>query len=78
LGCTIQFCPERTNRKTEKGTSEPNAHPFAQRRLSSRGYSFGIGLTHVSGFGIGAEITLLSVRFLERGGSKCRDRGAFG
>jgi len=24
-------CPERTSRKTEKGTSEPNARPFMPR-----------------------------------------------
>jgi len=30
-----------------------------------------------SGFGVGAGVTLLSVRFLERDGGKCRDKGAF-
>jgi len=40
--------------------------------------SFGIGFTHVSGFGVGARVTLLFVRFLERDGGKCRDREAFG
>jgi len=59
--------PERTSRKTEKGTSEPNAHLLClQRRLPWCGYGFGIGLTDMSGFGVEAEVTLLSVRFLER------------
>jgi len=51
-------CPERTSRKTEKGTFEPNARPFMPRGGSLDG-GFGIRLTHVSGFGVGVGVTLL-------------------
>jgi len=69
--------PRTNQNKEKKNTSEPSALLF-KRGLLWWWYGFGIGLTHVSGFGIGAGVTLLFVRFLERGDDKCRDREAFG
>jgi len=62
--CSVR--PKRTSRKKEKGPklkspSESNARSFMPRGGSLDGsYDFGIGLTHVSGFEVGAEVTLLS------------------
>jgi len=67
LGYTIQFARKEQVENDKKDTSEPF---YPERRLPWRRYGFRIGLTHVSGFGVRAGVTLLFVRFLERGGGK--------
>jgi len=51
---------------------------LSPERLPWWGYGFEVGFTHMSGFGVGAEVSPLFVRFLERSNDKCRDRKAFG
>jgi len=73
----IQFA-RKEQVKDGKKTHLSKAHTLLSPEETSWRYNFGIELIHVSGFGVGAGVTLLFVRFLERGGDKCRDREAFG
>jgi len=67
----------------QKGQVEKQkkTHLSQIRSFMPRGGPLGGGTvleSDLPSFGIRTRVTLLSVRFLERSGGKCRDRGAFG
>jgi len=64
LGIYYSVRPERTNRKKEKAQSQKVHLSQTRVLLCSEEvplweYGFGIGFTHVSGFEVGVDVTLL-------------------
>jgi len=77
LGYTIQFCPEKDKSKNRrKSISEPNRAFLSPEETPLMGFwnrTYPCDLRALE-----SGVTVLFVRFLERGGGKCKDKEAFG
>jgi len=76
LGYVIQFA-QKEQVKNSKKTHLSQACALLSPEEASLMGNTALELIHVS-FEVGAGVTLLFVRFLERSSDKCRDREAFG